>query len=276
MDQDVMDGLMLGLGALGPVSFAISLGMYIGDKAERNKREREAREAEYRERVREYVESIWESQRQYRKGIAEHLEFYVPPPPRYTKTRQQLLTERASAEGKARAAANAKSVYDPAKVKAETLNRQKLAADSEKDYQQKIAAANIAQMASKKAMDAQIAHKIATEATADSKDFISSIEKQQAEKQSAVDEQMRLQKERTANLSLALKTRLGVLDQQKADQKAIQEQNVQLYSNQLKQQSDQQTELQKRQAAQALARQGIKTVGSGKVRRQRKKSSMIY
>jgi hypothetical protein len=267
MDQDVMDGLMLGLGALGPVSFAISLGMYIGDKVERNKREREAREAEYRERVREYVEAYMESQRPY-------LEFFKPP--KYTLTRQQLLAERASKEGKARAAANAKSVYDPAKVKTETLNRQKLAADSEKDYQQKIAAANIAQMASKKAMDAQIAHKISTEATADSKDFISSIEKQQAEKQSAADEQMRLQKERTANLSLALKTRLGVLDQQKADQKAIQEQNVQLYSNQLKQQSDQQTELQKRQAAQALARQGIKTVGSGKVRRQRKKSSMIY
>jgi hypothetical protein len=197
----------------------------------------------------------------------------------YQQGKRDWEASRVQRERDARAA-KAQAAYDPARAEAEILNRQKAAADNQKAYQQKLAASNMTQMASVQTKNAAVAAQVAqnkeAEAKADTADYISSANKISTEKQNAESEQLRLQKERTANLSLALKTRLGVLDQQKADQKAIQTQNIQMLSNQVKEQSYQQSELQKRQEAQALARQGIKTVGSGKLRRQRKKSSMIY
>lgn len=175
------------------------------------------------------------------------------------------------------ALAKAKASYDPVKAQIDALNKQKVGQENQKAYQQRAAISKAAQMAATKAQNvsvaAQTAQRQAAEATKDKADFTNAIQTNITEEQKAYQEAQRIQRERTANLSLALKTRLGILDQQKATQKEAQAQTLQMMANQIKQQSDSQTELQKIQAAQALARKGIKTVG-GKIKR--KKPSMTY
>lgn len=170
-------------------------------------------------------------------------------------------------DAKAKTLAKAKASYNPAQAQLDMMNRQKIANANQSAYQQKQAKFNLAQMAStkNKALSTQNAmiQRQASESVADKSDYINGIKKAMSEQQNGESETTRLLRERTLQISSALRTRLGIQDAQRAEKKNILNNSAQILANQEAQQSYQQTELQKKQAAQALARQGIKS-GSGR------------